>query len=542
MRGAILWIRERPGLGVLLAFLVCIAVIRPFGEVFYGGDDWAYAWSARHLVETGQLRLSDWVTATGAGQTLWAGLLASIFGFSLRILNLSTLLVAAAGVVGLYRLGRELELSPSHAAVVTTGVVTTPFFLGFASSFMTDMFYTVMAIFALLFYVRGLRNGSLLALMGGSVFCAVAYLNRQIGLAILIVFGAVSVLRWLRYEKGAVVALLAGGTLPAIVVGVAALRPIGGRTIAQQILFGQFAAIVNCLNPSVTAIRLARASAYVACALLPISIVFSIAARNEMLTHRLRRLVAYAVPGGLWLLGTALLAFRGNGLSVRGDLLDVGFVAQNQIGWTVLCLVAIVPAAALLFPAIESIIAEQAYAEPAYGWTLIAGCGAVHLVATVIFPTFVNNYFLPLLPMAALLLSYPARAFALPLRLSVLTIVASAAISIVLIESHDRYIEAAWRWADAAARQGKLTEVYGEPSWCFWRRYDELMQTLRATAKEGGDAIWAPRQRLQREARFIIRRRPEEVAFEFPDGSFAPYMKVEYSTLAGMRQATAYRR
>src|SRR2546430_5874257 len=94
-------------LGCLLLAMVALFVLVPPGGEFATDDDWDYALTVQRLVETGRLQLSAWAQATLVFQIAWGGLFARLFGFSHTILRVSTLVLAALGVVSFYGLARQ---------------------------------------------------------------------------------------------------------------------------------------------------------------------------------------------------------------------------------------------------------------------------------------------------------------------------------------------------------------------------------------------------------------------------------------------------
>ena len=78
----------------MLPYLIGILIIAPFQDVFYGGDDWAYAWSVLNLVESSIFEASDWATAQAVPQILWGALFVKIFGWSISVLNISTIVAS----------------------------------------------------------------------------------------------------------------------------------------------------------------------------------------------------------------------------------------------------------------------------------------------------------------------------------------------------------------------------------------------------------------------------------------------------------------
>ncbi|MFI5382563.1 MAG: hypothetical protein ACHRHE_25010, partial [Tepidisphaerales bacterium] len=60
-------------------------------------DDWVYAWSVQHLVDTGHLQILDISAFYPLAQVLWGALFVRVAGFSFEVLRLSTLVLSALG-------------------------------------------------------------------------------------------------------------------------------------------------------------------------------------------------------------------------------------------------------------------------------------------------------------------------------------------------------------------------------------------------------------------------------------------------------------
>src|ERR1051326_3060071 len=71
-------------------------------------DDWVYAWSVEHLVETGRLRVLEISAVYPIAQILWGALFARIAGFSFVVLRASTMTLSALGCGAVYLTLREL--------------------------------------------------------------------------------------------------------------------------------------------------------------------------------------------------------------------------------------------------------------------------------------------------------------------------------------------------------------------------------------------------------------------------------------------------
>ncbi len=170
-------------------FLAAVAVVHPFGNVFYGGDDWAYAWSVQNLVRTGHLQVSEWAAAATVPQILWGAAFIRVFGWSVTILNVSTVAAAIVGAVAFFQLLTDLGFHRRIAVLATIVVTTTPIYLGMAGSFMSDTMYTSLMLVACACYSRALRFSRSTAAFLGGLFCSGALLSRQIGVVLLLAYG-----------------------------------------------------------------------------------------------------------------------------------------------------------------------------------------------------------------------------------------------------------------------------------------------------------------------------------------------------------------
>ena len=81
---------------VVLLYALAIATYHPFANLTYGGDDFAYAWSAYRLVIDGKIVASSWVTAAAVPQMLWGAAFCKVFGLSFVFLSRLTQVVDKA--------------------------------------------------------------------------------------------------------------------------------------------------------------------------------------------------------------------------------------------------------------------------------------------------------------------------------------------------------------------------------------------------------------------------------------------------------------
>src|SRR5687768_10944259 len=143
-------------------------------------DDWTYAWSVEHFLETGELRMLEWSAHYPLAQILWGALFSRLFGFSFAVLRLSTLVLAWAGLLAFYGTLREVGIRPLLAGLGTLMLWCNPVFFVLSHSFMTDVPFVSLMNAALLFYVRWVTRGRTGDLSLGSVAALLAFLTRQL--------------------------------------------------------------------------------------------------------------------------------------------------------------------------------------------------------------------------------------------------------------------------------------------------------------------------------------------------------------------------
>jgi Dolichyl-phosphate-mannose-protein mannosyltransferase len=150
-------------------------------------DDWTYAWSVEHFLQTGALRMLEWSAHYPLAQVLWGALFSQLFGFSFVVLRLATLVLAWAGLLALYGTLRELGTRPLLAVLGTLMLWCNPVFFGLSQSFMTDVPFVSLMNAALFCHVRWVNRARTWDLGLGSVFVILAVLIRQTGVALALI-------------------------------------------------------------------------------------------------------------------------------------------------------------------------------------------------------------------------------------------------------------------------------------------------------------------------------------------------------------------
>jgi 4-amino-4-deoxy-L-arabinose transferase-like glycosyltransferase len=252
--GLTAWLRKHWMVLAVLAAFALAAMIVPTLTPVAISDDWTYARSVQILLAEGQLTIFPVVVATAAFQIVWGALFGFLFGPTLGVFRLSTVVITALGGLALYGLCRELGVSRPRSAFGVAVLLFNPLVFVLAFTFMTDPHFVALLSIATWLFARALipdrstkpGKGSATSVDGlwtlaGSVAAALAFLTRHQG--VLIVVAVVSSLllsRRLRIDRASLALLARVTAIPllTIVVYLLWLRS-GGNTGAMQAAFLQ---------------------------------------------------------------------------------------------------------------------------------------------------------------------------------------------------------------------------------------------------------------------------------------------------------------
>ncbi len=199
---------------VVALFIASMVFINPLRETAMQ-DDWAYARTVRHLLDTGEYHLDEWLSANIPFLAYWSAAFSLIFGYSQGILRLSTLVLEMLGLLACYKLAKVFDFSNLQAGVLVLVLFVSPVVFQLSYSFMTDVPLMSLLIIALYFYTRSLKEQSSRWALAGSIAAGAAIMTRQFGMALLVGWGAVWLfdpMRWRaikRYAIGAIIPALA---------------------------------------------------------------------------------------------------------------------------------------------------------------------------------------------------------------------------------------------------------------------------------------------------------------------------------------------
>jgi 4-amino-4-deoxy-L-arabinose transferase-like glycosyltransferase len=286
------------GASIALVYALWLLVAWPAGD-FPLNDDWAYAWSVRHFLETGELRISEWASAAALLQVYWGALFAKFAGgFSFESLRVSTLVFSVASPVALCWLLRRLDVGRSAAALAAITLLANPIFVNLSYTFMTDVFHLGLMLVGLALYVDGIERNSARALWAASVVAAAAFLCRQLGLALPL---AAAVVLVARHRRAAFRPVLQATLVPlAVFAGYTLwLTFVHGMTwgFELQVLQNSLPNLVRPSAPRVLTLRLVYAWLYLGLFSLPALIAVLVSAPLD--ADRVRRL---RTPFACWAL------------------------------------------------------------------------------------------------------------------------------------------------------------------------------------------------------------------------------------------------
>jgi hypothetical protein len=147
-------------------------------------DDWVYAWSVEHLLETGRLQVLEYSAIYPLAQIAWGALFAGVAGFSFVALRLSTVVLSVLGCWAVYFTLRELACRWTTSLLGALALALDPVFFALSFSFMTDVPFVDVSAIAMFFYVSAVRRDRPVRLWIGGAVSIAAFLVRPIGIAL----------------------------------------------------------------------------------------------------------------------------------------------------------------------------------------------------------------------------------------------------------------------------------------------------------------------------------------------------------------------
>jgi len=184
-------------------WLVSILIVNPIGN-FPLNDDFSYGLTVEHLLETGDYRPLPWFWAPFITNALWGTIFCVPAGFSFTALRVSTLVMGWFAIMGSYYLAVELRGDRYVAVLAAMTLAFNPLFHALSYSFMTDVTFTAISIWAAYFFACSLRTERISVLAIGTALSVAATLSRQIALCVPLAF-LITTFMTSRYRPRAIV-------------------------------------------------------------------------------------------------------------------------------------------------------------------------------------------------------------------------------------------------------------------------------------------------------------------------------------------------
>jgi hypothetical protein len=212
--------RQIDHLFIALFAIIPAVILHPFQNTPFI-DDWVYAWSVEHFLDTGHLQVLDISTSLNIAQIFWGALFCLPFGFSFTALRVSTWTLSILGLFGFYNLMRITGISRRDALISTALLEACPVYFILSFTYMTDVPWLVTAIWFTYFLVKAVSQKQDHWLAVAALFAFLAGAIRLTGLVLPAVMLSVLVFhsdRWGRRPRRLCIPLIALAGLVVLVL------------------------------------------------------------------------------------------------------------------------------------------------------------------------------------------------------------------------------------------------------------------------------------------------------------------------------------
>jgi Dolichyl-phosphate-mannose-protein mannosyltransferase len=499
------------GVAVILSLLaLMVAAINPLHN-FPMGDDFEYARTAQRLLTTGQFYRAPVVQATAFFPGVWGALFSLALGFSFTTLRLSTLPLAAGSLVAFYLILGELKFDAPRKLLGTLTLMVAPFFVFNALSFMTDVPFLFWVVTSVLCSLRAFRLGDLRWLVAGSVCAALAFLTRQLGLALPVAVAVVVLLykprgEWARWLAASMAMPVAVAAIYFVWQATTGQMTWADSTITDQ---GTLQFIFNREFPAAVARRVVIIMVTLSLYMLPLWVAFlpkvghawqAVGRLNGWLRAAAIGLVVFffgsvtffGLRNDWWPYSRASLSNAGlwPTLALNAFPNDVRTPFFSPLVWIGMTYLG--TALAVLLTMYLVVSAARALRKPlGKNWARVQEIGAARALVYVtgllllgfvlVYTLFTERYFLPLLPFAIILLFEATRGVNPSFAFAGAALAAVGIFSIALMWDYFAWHEARWTQAQALVASGvPLEKIDAGYDWSGWYLSDEAYAYIQA--------------------------------------------------------------
>ncbi len=178
----------------IIPVVITVVCLVPFANKAFHIDDPMYIWAAKHIQNNPADFYGFTVNWHGTEMPMaevnknpplvsfYIALVAWLFGFSEIALHLTFLIPAVAVTLGTYYLAR---LFCSQPVVAALAAVLTPVFLVSSTNIMSDTMMLAFWVWAMVFWIRGLKNNQWLFFLSAGVLLAICALTKYFGIVLI---------------------------------------------------------------------------------------------------------------------------------------------------------------------------------------------------------------------------------------------------------------------------------------------------------------------------------------------------------------------
>jgi 4-amino-4-deoxy-L-arabinose transferase-like glycosyltransferase len=197
--------------------LLTLALLLPFVGKPLHVDDPMYVWTAKHIVEhpidfyglsvnwRGTMDSMAVVNKNPPGVSYWLAVVGALFGWSEPALHAGMLVPAVVAVGGVWLLARSLGAPPVLASL---SLLAMPGFLVSSTTLMADVLATALWTWAVLAWVVGLQERQTGWLSAGAFLAGLCFLTKYLGLALIPLLLAYTLVKCRRLEVRSLLLLL----------------------------------------------------------------------------------------------------------------------------------------------------------------------------------------------------------------------------------------------------------------------------------------------------------------------------------------------
>jgi 4-amino-4-deoxy-L-arabinose transferase-like glycosyltransferase len=504
------WLRAHWALlGVLLAFAFAACIVPTLAPVSTT-DDWAYARSAQILLQEGRLTIFPVVAATAVFQVAWGAFFGLLFGPSLGVFRLSTVVLTGLGALALYALCRDLGVDRERSALGVAAYLFNPLVFVLAFTFMTDPHFVAVLLVATWLFAGMLHEEAIdgRRALAGSAVTGVAFLTRQQGALIVpMVILFLLVTRRLRFDRASVVLLarLVAPLLLAMAAYYLWLRYGNDVPRVQQSFFREAVAEgwpgTWWLLRRLTVVELVYAGFFtlpiVAAALPFLPKLAGALSRRGWLLFALWEGVVIAGVAVFWVRGAQMpyiAQFFGSGGLGAPDVLGSRPILLGAGPRTALTVICVTASLALALVAARALDAPASIERARAGLVLAIGLGQV---AGVLPPSYhyigwsagsLDRYLLPLVPLAIALALWALRGARLALPLGWLVAIGLALFAVAGTRDYLVFMRDVWAMGDRALAAGvPVDRLDAGAGWDGFHLYEDgEARHVRSRTPKGG--------------------------------------------------------